>query len=160
MTAPGAILARTARPPKARRLPQCLVMLLLCGCGMMAGLAIDLRTLSPDVVVALCSTAPSLATSVALHATLLPVTGFLTVAAAVLAVWRRPADSSVVFELGCSAAMLVAMALSGWAGPRLAAAIGHAWTLADMVAAMAVGMALGAGAWLMCHQAWAAFRRY
>ena len=126
-------------------------MFLLCFCGMMIGLAIDLRNIAPQSIGFLCSATPSIASSVILHAKLLPATNLLMLAsgfvAAGLTSARESGDgrtASAYAYLVCGLTMLAGMFAGEWAGPEIARACGIAWTVTSMTAAMTLGMMIGA----------------
>lgn len=135
------------------------VMFVLCFSGMMIGLAIDLQSVLPQTIVALCTRPHSLGDSIALHAVLLPTTNILMFASGLVAAFysawpscghRETWSRCALFLLpyvGCSVAMLIGMFLSEWFAPQVARHLGMTWSVPTMIGAMAVGMAGGMASW-------------
>ena len=131
----------------AARLPPVATMLLLSGCGMAIGLAIDCGMTPPALIAALCTAAPaSLTDTLRFHVAVMPASYAMTVVAGLLAVAlaagtdRRPA--AMAGGLGGLVLMMVGMVAGGWLAPALATLPGLEPGFALLVAAMAGGMAL------------------
>ena len=135
------------------------MMLMLCFCGMMIGLTLDLQSVLPATIISLCLGSHSFVGTVIGHSTLLPATsvlmfvsGFAVLGLGDLVGSGQPGPgrrNSMRFGavIGCNVAMLVGMFLGEWLGPPLAGGLGLSWNLACMIAAMTVGMSLGMALW-------------
>lgn len=167
--AAGVVLtARPALPapaalPRARACPTHLcragdgAAFLMGFCGMMIGLAIDLRSVLPEALATLCTAERSLAGSLALHASLLPATCLLMLGGCLLGARLGPALAAeapppVLDRLAGATAMVAGMGLGEWLGPRLAARFGLGWDISAMTGAMALGMLLAMAACILVRR--------
>ncbi|MEP9379178.1 hypothetical protein ABLE91_20865 [Aquabacter sp. CN5-332] len=114
---------------------------LLGFCGMMIGLTLDLQSVLPEALAALCTGNRTLADSMLLHASLLPAANLLMLVGSLVGAGLGRGRWSG--RIACCALMLVGMGIFEWLGPRLAGAAGLSWTFPAMVAAMTLGMAAG-----------------
>jgi hypothetical protein len=152
--------AERSLQPRMQWLSAPAMMLVLGFSGMMIGLTIDLRSILPETLVAVCAQSHSFRDSLVLHATLLPATNMLMfasgIAAACFSAWPlcqrhrqwRERYAPLLPYVGCTLAMLAGMSLSEWLAPQLARSIGWSWSLSAMVTAMVIGMGCGMLVWI------------
>ncbi|HEV8692800.1 MAG TPA: hypothetical protein VGQ93_01230 [Lysobacter sp.] len=139
------VLARTRIATRAATTP--LALFLCCLGGMLAGLLIDTRSVHPDALIALCTSADSFFARWLRDWIWMPATHALMLAAAVVAslFLEHPRPRARVVRIcahgTCLIAMVLGMAIGGQFALHFSAALGSGF--AGLFAAMAAGMAGG-----------------